>query len=520
MKMVTAYVGSSALVRLTGRLDGEWSRHLADTLDELLRDGLRSVVLDMSQVDYISTPGVQVLGQRYRDFSLLRGELRVASPSPAVLQALTDAGLLDQLLLLPGDERVAGGAGRPSALMARPASEFTGDAWHVPSATGPAGQYEISRRHLAGELACRVVGRPAGLTAGLREEDCRTISFTSSTFGLGIGAIGETFDETSLRFGELIGVAGTVAYLPTDGALVPDYLSATAHSAPAAVLGSGLVFDGTVYQPDPVPDPAGRGQRAARPSSRGWRWPHSTEEVAGLVVAAEATELVTTALRRSPAAADAPTALDAAAMREWLAFSPERTLARRAVVIAGVVARQPPAALAGFLRPLNPSNDLVGHFHAMVFPYRPVPQRAVALRAIMEKLVESQSAPERGPPRVRRPGTGERRRECAAPRPLLDGAGHVGERGMNLLIGALTIGLLLSLLALGVFITYRVFGILDLTADGAFGVGAATAAALLAHGWSPGPATAARRLGRHDGRASSPAWCTPASGSTRSSPAF
>jgi putative tryptophan/tyrosine transport system permease protein len=60
---------------------------------------------------------------------------------------------------------------------------------------------------------------------------------------------------------------------------------------------------------------------------------------------------------------------------------------------------------------------------------------------------------------------------------------------MNLLIGALTIGLLLSLLALGVFITYRVFGILDLTADGAFGVGAATAAALLAHGWSPGPAT-------------------------------
>ena len=44
---------------------------------------------------------------------------------------------------------------------------------------------------------------------------------------------------------------------------------------------------------------------------------------------------------------------------------------------------------------------------------------------------------------------------------------------MNLLIGALTIGLLLSLLALGVFITYRVFGILDVTTDGSFGVGAA-----------------------------------------------
>ena len=389
MKMVTAHVGRSVLVRLTGRLDGEWSRHLADTLDELLRDGMRSVILDMSQVDYISTPAVQVLGQRYRDFSLIRGELRVASPSAAVLQALTDAALLDQLLLLPGDERVAGGAGRPSALLARPASEFTGDAWHVPAATGPAGQYEISRRHLAGELACRVVGQPAGLTAGLREEDCRTISFTSSTFGLGIGAIGETFDETSTRFGELIGVAGTVAYLPTDGALVPDYLSATAHSAPSAVLGSGLVLDGTFTnlirfrtQPGAASVPLAELAGVALATS--------TEQMAGLVVAAEATELVTTALRHSPAVIDAPATLDAAAMREWLAFSPERTLAQRAVVIAGVVARQPPPGLADFLRPLNPSRDLVGHFHAMVFPYRPVPQRAVALRAIMEKLVESQ----------------------------------------------------------------------------------------------------------------------------------
>ena len=389
MKMVTAHVGSSVLVRLTGRLDGEWSRHLADTLDELLRDGMRSVILDMSQVDYISTPAVQVLGQRYRDFSLIRGELRVAAPAAAVLQALTDAALLDQLLLLPGDERVAGGAGRPSALLARPASEFTGDAWHVPAATGPAGQYEISRRHLAGELACRVVGQPAGLTAGLREEDCRTISFTSSTFGLGIGAIGETFDETSPRFGELIGVAGTVAYLPTDGALVPDYLSATTHSAPSAVLGSGLVLDGTFTnlirfrtQPGAASVPLAELAGVALATS--------TEQMAGLVVAAEATELVTTALRHSPAVIDAPATLDAAAMREWLAFSPERTLAQRAVVIAGVVARQPPPGLADFLRPLNPSRDLVGHFHAMVFPYRPVPQRAVALRAIMEKLVESQ----------------------------------------------------------------------------------------------------------------------------------
>jgi putative ABC transport system permease protein len=65
-----------------------------------------------------------------------------------------------------------------------------------------------------------------------------------------------------------------------------------------------------------------------------------------------------------------------------------------------------------------------------------------------------------------------------------------GGRGVNLFIGAVTIGLILSLLALGVFLTYRVFGLLDVTTDGAFGVGAATAASLLSHGWPPAAATA------------------------------
>ncbi len=50
---------------------------------------------------------------------------------------------------------------------------------------------------------------------------------------------------------------------------------------------------------------------------------------------------------------------------------------------------------------------------------------------------------------------------------------------MNLLIGAATLGFLLTPLALGVFISYRIYHTLDLTVDGSFGLGAATVAALL-----------------------------------------
>jgi putative ABC transport system permease protein len=62
---------------------------------------------------------------------------------------------------------------------------------------------------------------------------------------------------------------------------------------------------------------------------------------------------------------------------------------------------------------------------------------------------------------------------------------------MTLLVGALTIGLILALLALGVFISFRIFEFPDITADGSITLGAALAAALLVHEVNPIVATAA-----------------------------
>jgi putative ABC transport system permease protein len=56
---------------------------------------------------------------------------------------------------------------------------------------------------------------------------------------------------------------------------------------------------------------------------------------------------------------------------------------------------------------------------------------------------------------------------------------------MSLLIGSITIGLILSLLALGIFISFRVFDFPDITAEGSFTFGATTAAALIVAGWNP-----------------------------------
>jgi putative ABC transport system permease protein len=65
---------------------------------------------------------------------------------------------------------------------------------------------------------------------------------------------------------------------------------------------------------------------------------------------------------------------------------------------------------------------------------------------------------------------------------------------MTLLIGAATIGLILALLALGVYLSFRIFHFADITADGSITLGASVTAILLVHHWAPAVATLAGGL--------------------------
>src|SRR5262252_295522 len=57
-------------------------------------------------------------------------------------------------------------------------------------------------------------------------------------------------------------------------------------------------------------------------------------------------------------------------------------------------------------------------------------------------------------------------------------------------LGAIEIGLIFGLVALGVFLSFRVINFPDLTVDGTFPLGGAVAAALIVAGWNPFAATA------------------------------
>jgi anti-anti-sigma factor len=210
--------GPAAVVRLSGRLDGEGALQMADTLARLLREGRRSVVLDLSGVSYLSSPGTLALQQAHQEYASARGELHVTALSSEAASALTLTDLLPKLLVptdvgpdLPG---------RPADLP----SDATRDDWRVPAALATRGTYEVSTRDPAAALICRVHGRlDTSVRTWIDSTDYRIFEFPEPAFGLGIGALAATREEAAPRLGEIVAAAGAVAHLPTGGAQVPDF---------------------------------------------------------------------------------------------------------------------------------------------------------------------------------------------------------------------------------------------------------------------------------------------------------
>ncbi len=65
---------------------------------------------------------------------------------------------------------------------------------------------------------------------------------------------------------------------------------------------------------------------------------------------------------------------------------------------------------------------------------------------------------------------------------------------MTLVIGALTMGLIISLLSIGVWLSFRILRYCDITVDGSITLGASVCAVMLIGGWSPWIATLAAIL--------------------------
>jgi hypothetical protein len=258
------------------------------------------------------------------------------------------------------------------------------------------GRYEVAEasfQFTAPTVSCRLVGRPDWMERGeIPRSTCRAVSFSEEAFGLGVGALGGDIEDALPRLGELVAAQGVVAAQPTDGAHLPDFMLGLPGQPACAVLGSGMVFEG----------PFARTVRFAKLPEHD---AVSLSEVASvccdlaggaptaIVMMTEVSGLVGAWLRRSPGGDKTGFTTAVPAVRDWMGLSPEHIHEGTSALVVGVVAKEQQAgALAPWMRPLGGRTECLGHFHASVFAYRPVPLRTVQPRVVVSKYFTQQRA--------------------------------------------------------------------------------------------------------------------------------
>jgi anti-anti-sigma factor len=388
MEIKTVEAGEILELHVKGALDSNWAEHLGKAIDEAVRNGSHRLVLNLGEVNYLSSAGISVLLRAHSQLTRIHGFFVVSEPSPQVREVLKLTGLHQRLI---GDSKTI----RRSAAM-------------VLSTVQPqfrcltAGDIDFELYDLNPEcpLSCRVLGDPGRLPArGFVADDARQVSFGPQTFGLGLGAFGSGFDDCRDRFGEFLAVGGAAVQLPAQNGSAPDYQLARDEFVPTVDVLYGAQFAGDFSQLARFSGmrdtaPIGLSTLAAECLAR------TESDRAGMVIIAESAGLVGAALRKSPATpcqTDGRPSGDLFAhpgVRDWISFTPERVHPRSLALVVGVVARTPSGngadCLSAFLRPLDSEGEVAGHFHAAVFSYRPLKKRRLELVPTVGALFESE----------------------------------------------------------------------------------------------------------------------------------
>ena len=375
MEIVTQQLGDALEIKVKGRLDNYWTEHLRRNLEEAIREGAHGILLNLAEISFLSSAGVGLLVKFHTQLKGIGGSFVITHPSDRVKQVL-DLCRLSPILLAQ------------KAPVVLPLHKTEVRCFSTPEAS-----FEVIECAPNQTLICERIGDPS-LLPGCRfsPEDCRTVRYPPATFGLGLGAFGEGFEDAQTRFGEFLAVGGSAAYLPTDGTNVPDFMVSSGELVPEMNVLYGLRCEGAFTHLIRF-DTADAEGPISLPGLVRSALEISGAPLIGMVMMAESAGLVGAALRRSPASAagvhNAP--FKYPEVRSWLSFSTERLYSRSLALVAGIGASSDCAPLTPMLRPLGANALPIGHFHAAAFSYRPLKKGNIDLNATVTTLFETET---------------------------------------------------------------------------------------------------------------------------------
>ena len=361
MQITSEIRGKYLVVRASGRLDVSWAEHFAETLLTHVRHGHHHLLVDASEIVFLSSAGIRSLMRIYKELLTVKGSFFVIKPTTFVKNTLETSGLS---MLLASDY--------PEDF---PSSSSSGE-----MSGGTSGELYVLKENAVLELSIPADWKPwQSVKSGMAVD----LEFPPETFALGIGCPSEDVGSLTNSFGEFLAVHGNVVYQPPNEDSRPDYLLGEKNFVPRMTAIQALVCKGELshlfrFSPDEK------------------KFTYELDELlqivlkstkstfAGFVILGEVEGLVGSALIKSPGLMEKEFDGSYPEVCNWLSFSGERVHSGQQALVFGLVSSSPEGKR--IINQNENDEDLAIHAHASVFPYRPLQNGKIDLKTNLERF--------------------------------------------------------------------------------------------------------------------------------------
>ncbi len=233
MKTQVEFAGPIPVLRLEGRLDGYGSTVFDQCVSGLQQES-SAVVVDCSQVEYLSSMGIRSLLKLEKNLAKRGGGIVFTGIRPFVAQVFASAGLQSLFRTAGSVEEAVELAGIPRCSRSDPLHKTYG-----------AREYTLSPAS-GGSCAMEIWGSfsQPGLNS-LTARHLTSVSLEELGVAIGIGGIGENREQAAETLGEFISTPLLAGVVPADGHCISDFQTTREPSEAMVHLAAAAGFSGS-----------------------------------------------------------------------------------------------------------------------------------------------------------------------------------------------------------------------------------------------------------------------------------
>ena len=94
MEVTTTQYKHSDLVKVNGRIDSSTAPQLAKTLDDITNVGRYRIILDLVDVEFMSSAGLRVMLLTYRESTAKNAKMVLVGMKPEIKSSMSSTGFL------------------------------------------------------------------------------------------------------------------------------------------------------------------------------------------------------------------------------------------------------------------------------------------------------------------------------------------------------------------------------------------------------------------------------------------